>query len=70
MGRMLGSTCCDNVKSPSHCYYDEYFTSVFECILQMRRTALHHASESGHLPVVVALLDAGANMRILNVVSW
>ena len=38
-------------------------------VLQHQHTALHYASNSGHLPVVQALLDRGANVRAQNVVS-
>ena len=38
-------------------------------VLQDQDTALHDASRGGHLPVVQALLDRGANVRAQNVVS-
>ena len=38
-------------------------------ILQDQATALHCASADGHLPVVQALLDRGANVRAQNRVS-
>ena len=45
----------------------QYFMALF--VLQDQDTALHHASEGGHLPVVQALLDRGANVRAQNEVS-
>ena len=45
----------------------QYFMALF--VLQMQDTALHNASEGGHLPVVQALLDRGANVKAQNKVS-
>ena len=42
----------------------QYFMALF--VLQYQDTALHYASEGGHLPVVQALLDRGANVRAQN----
>jgi len=42
---------------------------VAEYILQIQLTPLHHASDGGYLPVVQALLDAGADVRTLDGVS-
>ena len=49
----------------------QYFTALF--VLQVQFTPLHHASGAGHLPVVQALLDRGANVRAqdqVSVSSW
>ena len=49
----------------------QYFIPLF--VLQHQDTALHYTSEGGHLPVVQALLDRGANVRAQNQVgvsSW
>ena len=45
----------------------QYFMALF--VLQVQDTALHYASRGGHLPVVQALLDSGANVRAQNQVS-
>ena len=45
----------------------QYFMPLF--VLQEQDTALHFASDGGHLPVVQALLDRGANVRAQNRVS-
>ena len=45
----------------------QYFMALF--VLQDQNTSLHVASEGGHLPVVQALLDRGANVRAQNEVS-
>ena len=45
----------------------QYFMPLF--VLQDQDTALHYASRCGHLPVVQALLDRGANVRVQNEVS-
>ena len=42
-------------------------------VLQDQATALYHASAGGHLPVVQALLDKGANVNaqdLVSVSSW
>ena len=38
-------------------------------LLKEQTTALHYASERGHLPVVQALLDGGADARARDGVS-
>ena len=38
-------------------------------VLQFQSTPLHKASQCGHLPVVQALLEAGADVRAQDVVS-
>ena len=40
-----------------------------ECVLQWQWTPLHYASEGGHLPVVQALLAAGADVTAQDKVS-
>ena len=45
----------------------QYFMTLF--VLQVHSTPLHYASRAGHLPVVQALLDRGANVRAQNEVS-
>ena len=45
----------------------QYFMALF--VLQFQDTALHYASTGGHLPVVQALLDGGANVKAQNLVS-
>ena len=45
----------------------QYFMALF--VLQYQDNALHYASYHGHLPVVQALLDRGANVRAQNEVS-
>ena len=45
----------------------QYFMPLF--VLQEQETPLHFASYGGHLPVVQALLDRGANVRAQNRVS-
>ena len=42
-------------------------------VLQSHSTALHYASACGHLPVVQALLERGANVNVqdgVSVSSW
>ena len=49
----------------------QYFMALF--VLQFQSTPLHGASGAGHLPVVQALLDRGANVRAqdqVSVSSW
>ena len=49
----------------------QYFMPLF--VLQGQHTALHYASRDGHLPVVQAVLDRGANVRAqdeVSVSSW
>ena len=49
----------------------QYFMALF--VLQFQSTPLHDASGAGHLPVVQALLDRGANVRAqdqVSVSSW
>lgn len=68
---MLVLPVCDDVKVYWSCYWS-FFDSlilVAELVLQLQLTPLHHASDSGHLPVVLALLDAGANVRVQDGVS-
>ena len=45
----------------------QYFMALF--VLQFQSTPLHETSGAGHLPVVQALLDRGANVRAQNQVS-
>ena len=45
----------------------QYFMALF--VLQFQDTALHEAIRGGHLPLVQALLDRGANVTAQNLVS-